>query len=211
MKADDEYERFVFITGITKFTQISLFSVLNNLTNISFFPQYVSICGITEKEIADNFKAEVNRMGEMNGWDAQETHDHLKEYYDGYHFCYRNLIDIYNPYSLINALNTGELMNYWAASGATSMLPKFVDDIEIKLESFEGCSIDRDTLELSDVVDGGSELFLYQTGYLTIKGYEDGLYTLGFPNEEVRKALYNNPITTFLVSDLSRKPLQHFS
>lgn len=190
LKSDDEYERFVFITGITKFTQISLFSVLNNLTNISFFPQYVSICGITEKEIVDNFKTEVRRMGELNGWNAGETHDRLKGYYDGYHFCYRDMTDIYNPYSLINALSTGELMNYWAASGATSMLPKFVDDIEIKLETFEGCSIDRETIELSDVVDGGPELFLYQTGYLTIKKYDDGLYTLGFPNEEVRKALY---------------------
>jgi len=122
LKADDEYERFVFITGITKFTQISLFSVLNNLTNISFFPQYVSICGITEKEITDNFKAEMENMGNLNGWNAQETHDHLKEYYDGYHFCFRNMTDIYNPYSLVNALNSGELTNYWAASGARNAI-----------------------------------------------------------------------------------------
>ena len=190
LKADDAYERFVFITGITKFTQISLFSVLNNLTNISFFPQYVSICGITEKEIADNFKAEVEKMGELNGWDAQETHDRLKEYYDGYHFCEENMLDIYNPYSLVNALAQAKLKNFWAASGATTLLPKFVDDIEIDLERFEECYIDRETLELSDVVEGGAELFLYQSGYLTIKSYEDEIYTLGFPNEEVRRALY---------------------
>ena len=143
-----------------------------------------------EKEIADNFKAEMKNMGELNGWNAQETHDRLKEYYDGYHFCFRDMIDIYNPYSLVNALNSGELTNYWAASGATTLLPKFVDDIEIDLERFEECYIDRDTLELSDVVEGGAELFLYQSGYLTIKSYEDDIYTLGFPNEEVRRALY---------------------
>jgi len=190
LKADDEFEKFVFITGITKFTQISLFSVLNNLTNISFFPQYVSLCGVTEKEIAANFKQEVERMGVINHWNAQETHDRLKEYYDGYHFSEDNMEDIYNPYSLINALAQAKLKNYWAASGATSLLPKFVDDIEIDLERFEECYIDRETLELSDVVEGGAELFLYQSGYLTIKSYEDEIYTLGFPNEEVKKALY---------------------
>ncbi len=190
LKADDEFEKIVFITGITKFTQISLFSVLNNLTNISFFPEYVSLCGITEQEIAENFQPEMERMGAMNSWNPQETHDHLKEYYDGYHFSGSNMTDIYNPYSLINALAQGQLKNYWAASGATSLIPKFVDNIEIELDSFEGCYIDRDTLELSDVVDGGAALFLYQSGYLTIKGYDEGLYILGFPNEEVKKALY---------------------
>lgn len=129
-------------------------------------------------------------MGKLNGWSIQKTHDHLKEYYDGYHFSFRNMVDIYNPYSLIYALNSGELRNYWAASGATSLLPKFVDDIEIDLERFEKCYIDRETLELSDVIDGGAELFLYQSGYLTIKSYEDEVYTLGFPNEEVKRALY---------------------
>lgn len=85
LKADDEYERLVFITGITKFTQISLFSVLNNLTNISFLPEYASICGITEEEIKENFKPELEKMAEVNGWTLQETHDKLKDYYDGYH------------------------------------------------------------------------------------------------------------------------------
>lgn len=108
---------FVFITGITKFTQISLFSVLNNLTNISFLPEYAPICGITEKEIQENFKPELEEMGKVNNWTLQETHDKLKTYYDGYHFSRRNMIDIYNPYSLINALDTQELSNYWAASG----------------------------------------------------------------------------------------------
>ena len=87
LKADDEMERFVFITGITKFTQISLFSVLNNLMNISFEPQYAAICGITKQEIVDNFMPEVEQMAQMNGWTADETLERLKDFYDGYHFC----------------------------------------------------------------------------------------------------------------------------
>ncbi len=189
LKADDAYERFVFITGITKFTQISLFSVLNNLTNISFFPQFASLCGITEEEIAENFAPELENIGKRNGWTTEETHARLKEYYDGYHFSEENMVDIYNPFSLINALAQGKLINFWAASGATSLLPKFVDDMELRLAHFSQCYIDADTLETSDVTGGGAELFLYQSGYLTIKGFEDGTYELGFPNQEVRQAL----------------------
>ncbi len=190
LKADDEYERLVFITGITKFTQISLFSVLNNLTNISFLPEYATVCGITEEEIAENFKPETERLAEANGWTLPQAHDRLKDCYDGYHFSRRNMTDIYNPFSLINALDTQEVSNFWAASGATSLLPKFVDDLDVSLEYFDHCYIDSTTLETCDVSDGGAELFLYQSGYLTVKGYEDGVYTLGIPNEEVRQALY---------------------
>lgn len=190
LKACDEYERFVFITGITKFTQISLFSVLNNLSNISFLPEYASVCGITEKEMQENFKPELEEMGRVNGWSFNETHDKLKAYYDGYHFSRRNMIDIYNPYSFINALNTQELSNYWASSGATSLIPKFVDNMELRLKNFENCRILRNTLETSDVTGGGAELFLYQSGYLTIKGSDEFGYILGFPNEEVKQALY---------------------
>lgn len=189
LKADDKYEKFVFITGITKFTQISLFSVLNNLSNISFDPPYAAICGITIEEVANNFMPEIEAMGEHNGWTPEETILQLKAYYDGYHFCKNSPVDIFNPFSLLNALADKELKNYWAASGATSLLPKFVSDMEIQLEHFDHCYIDRDTLETSDVSDGGTELFLYQSGYLTIKDYDEGVYTLGIPNFEVRKAL----------------------
>ena len=191
LKADDLYEKFVFITGITKFTQISLFSVLNNLTNISFLPQYAALCGITKQEITDNFMPEIEAMGKKNGWTTEETVIQLKDNYDGYHFSAENMVDVFNPYSLINALDQSSIKNFWAASGATSLLPKFVDDMEIRLGNFENCPIDSDTIETSDVTGGGAELFLYQSGYLTIKGYEEGLYLLGIPNHEVRKALYN--------------------
>ena len=190
LKACDEFEKFVFITGITKFTQISLFSVLNNLSNISFMPEYAAICGITEEEIKENFMPELKQMSEANNWSVQETHDRLKAYYDGYHFSDDNMVDIYNPYSLVNALKQRKIKNFWASSGATSLLPKFVDNAELRLSKFENCSIMRNTLELSDVSGGGAELFLYQSGYLTIKESDEFGYILGFPNKEVKQALY---------------------
>ena len=190
LKADDKYEKFVFITGITKFTQISLFSVLNNLSNISFEPNYAAICGITKEEVLRDFKPEINKLAEYEGWTFDEAVAQLTAYYDGYHFSRRNMVDVFNPFSLINALSDSDLKNYWASSGATSMLPKFVDNMELKLRNFDPCTILRQTIETSDVTGGGAELFLYQSGYLTIKGYQMGVYILGFPNSEVRQALY---------------------
>ena len=190
LKADDKYEKFVFITGITKFTQISLFSVLNNLSNISFEPEYAAICGITKEEVLRDFKPEINKLAEYEDWTFDEAVAQLTAYYDGYHFSRRNMVDVFNPFSLINALADSDLKNYWASSGATSLLPKFVDDMELKLGKYDPCTILRQTIETSDVTGGGAELFLYQSGYLTIKDYQMGVYILGFPNQEVRQALY---------------------
>ena len=190
LKSQDKYEKFVFITGITKFTQISLFSVLNNLSNISFEPEYAAICGITKEEVLRDFKPEINKLAEYENWTFDEAVAKLTAYYDGYHFSRRNMVDVFNPFSLINALADSDLKNYWASSGANSLLPKFVNDMEIKMKNFENCPIDSDTLETSDVTGGGAELFLYQSGYLTIKSYTEGIYMLGIPNYEVRKALY---------------------
>ncbi len=196
LKADDEYEKFVFITGITKFTQISLFSALNNLSNISFDAPYAAICGLTKQEITDNFMPEIEEMGEKNGWTIEETIAQLKANYDGYHFSRHNMVDVFNPFSLVNALSDGEIKNYWASSGATTLLPKFVDDMEIRLKDFDNCKLLSAVIETSDVTGGGAELFLYQSGYLTIKGYADGIYLLGIPNHEVRQALYEIVLPT---------------
>ena len=190
LKADDKYEKFVFITGITKFTQISLFSVLNNLSNISFEPEYAAICGITKEEVLRDFKPEISKLASRNGWTFDEAVAQLTAYYDGYHFSHENMVDIFNPFSLINALADSKLRNYWASSGATSLLPKFVDDMEVRLADFDHSALLSTIIETSDVTGGGAELFLYQSGYLTIKGYQMGVYILGFPNTEVRQALY---------------------
>ena len=189
LKADDKYEKFVFITGITKFTQISLFSVLNNLSNISFEPEYAAICGITKEEVLRDFKPEINKLAEYEDWTFNEAVAKLTAYYDGYHFSRRNMVDVFNPFSLINALADSDLKNYWASSGATSLLPKFVDDMEIRLKDFDHSALLDTIIETSDVTGGGAELFLYQSGYLTIKGYINGTYLLGIPNFEVRQAL----------------------
>ena len=190
LKADDKYEKFVFITGITKFTQLSLFSVLNNLSNISFEPEYAAICGITKEEVLRDFKPEISKLASRNGWTFDEAVAQLTAYYDGYHFSHENMVDIFNPFSLINALADSKLRNYWASSGATSLLPKFVDDMEVRLADFDHSALLSTIIETSDVTGGGAELFLYQSGYLTIKGYQMGVYILGFPNNEVRQALY---------------------
>lgn len=189
LKNADQYEKFVFITGITKFTQVSLFSALNNLSNLSFLPEYATVCGITEDEIIDNFTPEINALAQRNGWSFDEAHQRLKEYYDGYHFCRRNMTDIYNPFSLVRALYDSYISNYWVSSGATTLLNKFVQNIEVRLEEFDNSYIDSDTLESSDVSSGVDELFLFQSGYLTIKKADEEGYYLGFPNEEVKRAL----------------------
>ena len=189
LKADDKYEKFVFITGITKFTQLSLFSVLNNLSNISFEPEYAAICGITKEEVLRDFKPEINKLAEYEDWTFNEAVAKLTAYYDGYHFSRRNMVDVFNPFSLINALADSDLKNYWASSGATSLLPKFVDDLEIRLKDFDHSALLDTIIETSDVTGGGAELFLYQSGYLTIKGYINGSYLLGIPNFEVKQAL----------------------
>ena len=189
LKAQDKYEKFVFITGITKFTQISLFSVLNNLSNISFNPEYAALCGITKEELLRDFTPEVKRLAAKNEWTFDEAIVQLTTFYDGYHFSHENMVDIFNPFSLVNALSDSSLKNYWASSGATSLLPKFVDDMEIRLNDFDHSALLGTTIETSDVTGGGSELFLYQSGYLTIKGYMNGTYLLGIPNFEVKQAL----------------------
>ncbi len=196
LKSEDRYEKFVFITGITKFTQISLFSALNNLSNISFDSPYAAICGITMQEITDNFMPEIEAMGAANGWTTEETITQLKANYDGYHFCADNMVDVFNPFSLVNSLNDKKIRNYWASSGSTSLLPKFVDDMELHLKSFDPCALSATIAETSDVTGGGPELFLYQSGYLTIKDYQMGVYILGFPNHEVRQALYEIVLPT---------------
>ena len=188
LKTLDAMERFVFITGVTKFTQISLFSVLNNLSNISFDASCAELCGISEQEMITDFMPEIEQMAACNGWTVEQTIGQLKSYYDGYHFSADNMADIYNPFSLINALSDKRLKSYWASSGATMLLPKFVSNIEISLDYFDHCAVDDITLESSDVT-GGPELFLYQSGYITIKSHDEYGYILGIPNEEVRQAL----------------------
>ena len=190
LKSMDKFENFIFITGCTKFSQFSLTSGLNNLSFISFDSEYAALCGITKEEAICYFKPEINKLAACKGWTFDEAAMQLSSYYGGYHFCSRNKVDVFNPFCLINALADSDLKNYWFSSGTSPLLSKFEDDIKKRLKDFEYCPIISDTLETSDVTDGGAELVLYQTGYLTIKDYMMGIYILGFPNSEVKKSLY---------------------
>ena len=190
LKSMDKFENFIFITGCTKFSQFSLTSGLNNLSFIGFDSEYAALCGITKEEAIYYFKPEINKLAACKGWTFDEAAMHLSSYYGGYHFSSRNKVDVFNPFCLINALADSDLKNYWFSSGTSPLLSKFEDDIKKRLKDFEYCPIISDTLETSDVTDGGAELVLYQTGYLTIKDYMMGIYILGFPNSEVKKSLY---------------------
>ena len=190
LKADDEYEEFVLITGTTKFTKLSLFSGLNNLSNISFEPEYAAICGITKEELQNDFKPEIEKLADYENWTFDEAVAQLQAHYGGYHFSRKNMVDVFNPFCLIKALSLTKIDNYWDSSETAPLLPPLEISLENRLEDLGNCALMNTIIETADVSEGGAELFFYQSGYLTIKGYYDRVYLLGFPNHEVRQALY---------------------
>ncbi len=180
--------RFVMLTGITKFSQLSIFSELNNLLNISMLPDYEDICGITEHEMLTQLRPGIERMAQSQGITFDECAASLKEYYDGYHFS-RRLTDIYNPFSLIAALSTKELGLHWFGTGTPTWLLELLKQFRFEITDMDSIvtdesRFDKPTTQITDVVP-----VLYQSGYLTIKDYDDGIYYLGIPNKEVRIGL----------------------
>lgn len=193
LKDCDDFERFVFITGITKFSQMSIFSTLNNLSNITINAKYSSICGITEQELHDIFDIDVEMLADSMEMSKDEMYAELKNMYDGYHFCERSE-DIYNPYSLLLAFFNQRVDSYWFASGT----PTFILD-ELKRNNTDLLDLDGSSAESEDFDQPTEALvnvlpLLYQAGYLTIKGYDrySQTYTLGFPNAEVKGGLMKN-------------------
>lgn len=190
LKACDNELRFVFLTGITKFSQLSIFSELNNLKIISMLPEYAALCGITEQELAEQFKPDILALAQRLDLSPEDTFARLKEQYDGYHFCEPSP-DIYNPFSLLKAFDEGHLGSFWFVSGTPSSL--------IKLITSNGWQIVdlTERFALSTSFDLPTELMdtplpmLYQAGYLTIKDYDamSTVYTLGIPNREVSRGL----------------------
>ena len=188
IKSLDPYLRFVFITGINKFAQLSIFSELNNLQNISMMPRYSSICGITQSELERDMKEPVRDLAYNLGITYEEALKQLKHNYDGYHFCHGSE-DIYNPFSLIKCLDAQEFGSYWFETGTPTFLVEWLMRSQI-----DEAGLDRMTYIPAAAFDISPELsdsplpVLYQTGYLTIRGYDSRtrLYTLGYPNEEVR-------------------------
>ena len=199
LKMLDPYLEFTFITGITKFPQSSIFSGLNNLDNISMFNQYSAICGISKTELTTQMKPDIEAMGEALNMTYEECLEELTQFYDGYHFCEKSE-DIFNPFSLVKALNAGKIAPYWFGSGTPSFLLKLLDKYHVNLSTLESqeavlSSFDQSTEEMTDALP-----LLYQSGYLTIKKYEPMFqeYTLGIPNKEVRDGLLNSLIPHYV-------------
>ncbi len=205
VKSLDPYLRFVFITGINKFAQLSIFSELNNLQNISMMPKYSAICGISQSEIETQMQEPVKRMAESLGISYEETLEELKHNYDGYHFSGRSE-DIYNPFSLIKSLDAQDFGSYWFDTGTPTYLLERLKNSEIDETTLDSMPmIPESDFDVSPEISDNVLPVLYQTGYLTIKDYDRALhlYTLGYPNKEVKigftqglLAQYKNKSTT---------------
>ncbi|WP_065219391.1 MULTISPECIES: ATP-binding protein [Butyricimonas] len=187
-KAADEYLQFVLLTGVTKFSQVSVFSGFNQPKDISMHPRYEALCGITQEEIDEYFGASMAEMAEFQQRGVEEVRQMLKQQYDGYHFGQR-LVDVYNPFSLLNALDSMMIQDYWFQSGTPSYLIRLLNHTRENLDELTGRYY-----ETPEFVDYKADMerplpMIYQSGYLTIKGYDgkEDTYLLDFPNNEVKK------------------------
>ena len=196
LKDLDPHIRFVFLTGITKFSQMSIFSALNNLQDISLMPEYETLCGISMDEFLTTLKPDIQNFAGKNGYTFEDTVKYFKKKYDGYHFS-SEMLDVFNPFSVIKAFNDKKLNDYWFDSGTPSSLLKLINKFNIQMEDFDNteCRASRFNQPVEQITD--LVPFLFQAGYLTIKNYRSviygeiptSLYTLGYPNGEVRTAL----------------------
>ena len=202
LKKLDQYLRFVFITGISKFSQLSIFSQINNLKNISMNPKYALICGITEREMMDNFQEGIAELGKANDMTKDEVLAKLKLKYDGYRFS-RNAEGVYNPFSLLSAMDNRDFNNYWFSTGTPTFLVKMMKRFHTDLTKLDGSEAGADDFDApTENMHSVLPLF-YQSGYLTIKGYDPILsnYTLGYPNEEVKVGLMHALLPFYVVKD----------
>ena len=187
-KTMDSYIQMAFFTGVTKFSKVSVFSDLNNLNDISLDERFVEICGITEQEIRAIFDDDVEKMALKRGLDKETCYCKLKENYDGYHFR-EDSVGMYNPFSLLNALQKMEFKDYWFETGTPTFLVETLKQNNYELENMTREEVTADLLGSLDSIDQNPLPLLYQSGYLTIKDYNPdfGTYTLGFPNGEVER------------------------
>lgn len=202
LKACDPYLRYVFLTGITKFSQLSIFSELNNIKNISMDEPYAAICGITEEEIKEQMSYDLDLLAEKMQITRDEVLAKLKENYDGYHFTWPSP-DIYNPFSLFNAFNDGKFNSYWFGSGTLTYLIEMLNKFGVLPSEIGGieavaAEFDAPTERMTSITP-----LLYQSGYITIKGYDSvfDIYTLDIPNKEVRIGLMRNLIPSYITND----------
>lgn len=187
LKANEQYIKFCFITGITKFSQLSIFSTINNLTNVSLWPQFSAICGITEHELTTAMHEDIEQMAQVNGITWEQMHQKLKVRYDGYHFSEQSE-DIYNPFSLLKAFDSKRISSYWFESGTPTFLIRQMQHFSTDIMSLDSMIVPSSAFDKPTEAMTSALPLLYQTGYLTIKDYdpETQEYTLALPNQEVR-------------------------
>ena len=207
LKDEGAYLKFVFITGVTKFSQMSIFSELNNLKQVSMFDEYSGLCGITQKELDTVLRPCVEEYAEALNVTADDAYAKLKHNYDGYHFS-ENSQDVYAPYSLLNALNDKATRNYWFESGTmTSLIDHLRHFPDFNPLDFDGVEVELDSFNAPCEYAATPIPMLYQSGYLTIASFDKDLetYTLHFPNYEVRQGMVSG-LTNYLMNtpDLER-------
>lgn len=201
--------QFVFLTGITKFSQMSIFSELNNIANISMLPKYAGICGITKEEIISQMSNDLSLFAENLGLTTAEALDRLQERYDGYHFTWPSS-DVFNPFSLLNALANNNLDDYWFGTGTPTYLIEMMRKFDVKASDIgEGIEADKTEFDAPTECLETITPLLYQSGYLTIKNYnkETNLYTLDIPNKEIRVGLYRSLLPRFVGGKLQGRGL----
>lgn len=191
-KSSADHIRFVFLTGVSRFSKLSVFSDLNNLRDISFENEYADICGISEEELKVNFKQGIGELSAKSGWTYDETIKKLKENYDGYRFA-EDGSDMYNPWSVLNAMEKEVIGDYWNQTGLPTIIVESLKRIDTDLEQFLNTECSVNELMGLDLHSPRPIALLYQTGYLTIKDYDPLLeeYTLGVPNKEVKRGLFD--------------------
>ena len=188
LKSADADLRFTMLTGVTKFGKVSVFSDLNNLKDISMSPHYAEVCGITEKELHANFDEAIAELADANNQTKEQAYEKLQRMYDGYHFS-ENTVGIYNPFSVLLTLSDNRYDDYWFATGTPTYLVELLKKTDFRLEDLTSVEVDVDTLDSIHRADINPIPVLFQSGYLTIKGHDEefDVYTLDYPNEEVRK------------------------
>lgn len=206
IKSCDAYIRFAFVTGVTKFGKVSVFSDLNHLNDISMDAPFHDICGITEKELVENFSCEISALASAIELTEEKTMAALKESYDGYHFCEDNLPGIYNPFSLLNAFFKQKMGSYWFETGTPTYLVELLKKHNYNLSDLEKEEPTADELNSVDSASTNPIPVIYQSGYLTIKGYDQrfGLYKLGYPNKEVEEGFVKFLIPYYTNVDKTR-------
>ena len=201
LKSCDEHLQFVFITGVTKFSKVSIFSDLNQLNDISLDEDYSTICGITQSEMEETFSFEIQKLADKSLLSYEDCLVELKRMYDGYHF-HPKAAGVYNPFSLMNTFGANEFKLYWFGTGTPTFLIRYLKQNEVNLENISRKDVQEETLTGANYDSPDPVALLYQTGYLTIKDYnpEQFTYNLEYPNKEVERGFYSSLTKVFAPS-----------